>query len=114
MFETLEWTNFFNKLNFTPPSCPQLSITLLEKAYNKTKEQVLKIVSKVNYIQIVANGSVTIAKTRVENVSFLVNSMSFYWKSIEISAQKARVEFLVKNIKTSTYMSAAPKSKESR
>lgn len=78
MFETPEWTNFFNKVNFKPPRRTHLSTTLLENAYNKTKEQVLEVVSKADHIQIVADGSANIAKTRVENISFLVNGTSFY------------------------------------
>ena len=46
-----------------------------------------------------ADGSANIAKTRVENVSFLVNGRSFYWNSKAIGAETAGADWSIKNIK---------------
>lgn len=99
MFETPEWNNFFSRLKYTPPIRQQLSESLLDKTYLKVKEQVLETACNASYIQIVSDGSANIAKQRVENVSFIVDGLSYYWNSTEIGAQKAGADWSLANIK---------------
>jgi hypothetical protein len=89
MFETPEWKALFSRLHYTPPTRQKLADELLQSTYNKVKEQVLETACKADYIQIVSDGSANIVKTRVENVSFLVDGLSYYWKSTKIGAKKA-------------------------
>ena len=99
MFDTPEWKNFFSSLKYTPPSRQRLSESLLESTYLKVKNQVLETACNADYIQIVSEGSANISKQRVENVSFVVGGLSYYWNSTEIGAQKAGADWSLANIK---------------
>jgi hypothetical protein len=99
IFETPEWKAFFKKVHFKPPIRQQLSSDLLYSTYTNVKEQVLKVTTKANYIQIIADGSANISKVRIENTSFLVDGKSYYWKSTEIGAEKAGADWSIKNVK---------------
>jgi hypothetical protein len=65
----------------------------------KVKEQVLETAYNASYIQIVSDGSANIAKQCIENVSFLIDGLSYYWNSTEIGAQKAGGDWSLANIK---------------
>ena len=88
MFDTNEWRAFFKALNYEPPKRTHLSSTLLDRCYERVKAQVQAIADGASNIQIVTDGSTTIARTRVENVSFLVDNILYYWKSIGVGAVK--------------------------
>ena len=89
LFDTPEWTDFFNKLGFKVPERHKLAGDLLDAAYTKIKPQVQAVADAAHYIQIVSNGSSNIAKTRIENISFLVSSVLYYWRNTGIGATSA-------------------------
>jgi hypothetical protein len=62
---------------------------LLESCYNRIKPLVQAITDAAIHIQIVSDRSDNINKRKVENVSFLVNGISYYWTSTVIGAIKA-------------------------
>jgi hypothetical protein len=78
LFETPEWKAFFTKIGFKPPNRNQLAGPLLIQTYEKLKPQVLEIATAANHIQIVSDASNTINKKKIENVSFLVDNISYY------------------------------------
>jgi hypothetical protein len=80
-FETPEWKAFHTKLNFNAPSRKALAGHLLDKCYNRVKAKVQKVATASSHIQIVTDGSSNINKVRVENTSFLVDGISYYWNS---------------------------------
>jgi hypothetical protein len=98
LFTTPEWRAFHAKLGFKAPNREALSTTLLEKCYTKVKRQVQIIADAASHIQIVTDGSSNIGKVRVENTSFLVDSISYYWNSIPIRAVQAGADWTVDNI----------------
>lgn len=57
-----------------------------------------QVAASSNHIQIVSDGSSNIAKERVENVSFLVNGVSYYWKSTSIGATTAGANWTVDHV----------------
>jgi hypothetical protein len=56
------------------------------------------VADAASHIQIVADGSSNIGKIRVENTSFLVDGISYYWNSVGIGAIKAGASWIVKNV----------------
>ncbi len=98
MFTTPEWERFFKKLDYTPPNRKRLAGHLLTDCYTKIKQQVEAIADAVSHIQIVSDGSSNITKERVENISFLVGGISYYWKSTAIGAVQAGADWTVKNV----------------
>lgn len=86
LFDTPEWSDFFNKLGFKVPDRHKLSGPLLDAAYNKIKPQVQAVADAASYIQIVSDGSSNVTKTRIENISFLTGGISYYWRNTGIGA----------------------------
>jgi hypothetical protein len=86
MFDTPEWVEFFTRVGFQPPHRSTLAGSLLHATYSRIKPLVLQQADSTNYIQIVTDGSSNISKRRVENTSFLINNISFYWKSHALAA----------------------------
>jgi hypothetical protein len=97
-FETPEWKAFFGVLGYKPPAAKQLSGTLLDNCYKATKAEVLQVADSSNTLQICSDGSANIARTRVENTSFIVQGIHFYWKTIGIGSISAGAEWTVKNV----------------
>jgi len=88
-FETPEWRAFHLKVGFKAPNRKTLAGPLLSSYYDKIKAKVQLIADAASHIQIVTDGSLNIGKVRVENTSFLVDGISYYWNSIGIGAVKA-------------------------
>jgi len=88
-FETPEWRAFHLKVGFKAPNRKTLAGPLLSSYYDKIKAKVQLIADAASHIQIVTDGSSNIGKVRVENTSFLVDGISYYWNSIGIGAVKA-------------------------
>ena len=99
LFKTLEQKAFFIKISFKPPNQNQLASPLLLQTYEKLKPQVLEITTAANYIQIVSDALNTINKKKVENVSFLINNISYYQSSTALRTAKAGVIQTVTNVK---------------
>ena len=98
LFTTPEQKAFHANLGFKAPNRDSLSTTLLEKCYLKVKRQVQLVADAATHIQIVTDGSSNIGKVRVENTSFLVDGISYYWNSIAIRAVRAGADWTVKNV----------------
>ena len=99
LFDTPEWSTFFKRLNYTPPSRFQLAGPLLDSCYKRIKPEVQAIADAATHIQIVSDGSDNINKRKVENVSFLVDGISYYWASTAIGAIKAGAIQTAANVK---------------
>ena len=99
LFDTPEWTTFFKKLNYTPPTRHRLAGDLLKSCYARLKLRVQGIADAATHIQIVSDGSDNINKKKVENVSFLVDGISYYWASTAIGAIKAGAVWTAANVK---------------
>jgi hypothetical protein len=97
-FETPEWRAFYLKVGFKAPNRKALAEPLLSSCYNKIKAKVQLIADAVSHIQIITDSSSNISKVRVENISFLVDGILYYWNSIGISTIKAGVAWIVKNV----------------
>jgi hypothetical protein len=98
MFDTPEWHHLWQLLNFEPPNRKKLSTVLLDDLYNRCKTQVLDVARSTKTLQLVSDGSSTIFKERVENVSFMVNGFSFYWQSKPLGATTASADWTVDHI----------------
>ncbi|KAI1002523.1 hypothetical protein K3495_g5678 [Podosphaera aphanis] len=96
--DTPEWRRFFKILGFELPNRQKSSTTLLNDAYNSVKEKVQAVADSSKYIQIVSGGSFNISKHRVENISFLVNGISYYWRSTAIEATRAGAEWTTNHV----------------
>jgi hypothetical protein len=99
LFDTPEWKAFFNKVNFKLPNRNQLAGPLLKETYERIKPQVLEVAMAAEHIQIVSDASNTINKKKVENVSFLVDGISYYWSSTALGTAKAGAEWTLANVK---------------
>jgi hypothetical protein len=80
---------FFKKLYYKPPTRQRLAGDLLQSCYNQSKTAIQGIANAATYIQIMSDRSDNINKKKVENVSFLVEGVSYYWTSTAIGAIKA-------------------------
>ena len=98
MFDTDEQKEFFKALNYKTLKRTQLSSTLLNRCYTRVKAQVQSIADSASNIQIVTDGSTNIAKTCIENVSFLVDNILYYQKSIGVGAVKIGADWSVRNL----------------
>ena len=98
MFDTDEQKEFFKALNYKTLKRTQLSSTLLNRCYTRVKAQVQSITDSASNIQIVTDGSANIAKTRVENVSFLVDNILYYQKSIGVGVVKIGADQSIRNL----------------
>ncbi|KAI0993303.1 hypothetical protein K3495_g14881 [Podosphaera aphanis] len=96
--DTPEWKRFFKRLGFELPNRQKSSTTLLNNAYNSVKVKVQAVADSLKYIQIVSDGSSNIFKHRVENISFLVNGISYYWRSTAIGATRAGTEWTTNHV----------------
>ena len=66
--------------------------------YERKKQKVQTIANKSKYIQVVSDGSANIARVRVENTSFLVDGISYYWRLVGIGAIKAGASWSFENV----------------
>lgn len=98
LFDTPEWKAFHFKLGFKAPSRKALAGRLLTRCYEKIKAVVQTVADALAHIQIVTDGSSNIGKVRVENTSFLVDGISYYWSSVAIGAIKAGADWTVDNV----------------
>lgn len=91
-FESPEWKLFFKKIGFKPPTRNELiykNECWLDKIYDTTKLRVRQIADDATHIQLVCDGSSNITKDRVENISFLVDKISYYWQTTKVDGTGA-------------------------
>jgi hypothetical protein len=96
--DTPEWKQFFKRIKFEPPNRRELVSKYLPLHYERIKHTVSKLAANCKSIQIISDGSANIAKTRVENISFMLGDISFYWQSTAIGAIKAGADWTVKHV----------------
>ncbi|RKF76666.1 hypothetical protein GcC1_070018 [Golovinomyces cichoracearum] len=98
LFNTLEWSDFFKRVNFKSPTRQRPAGPLLEDIYKEIKTQVQEVVDNTSCLQIVTDGSANMAKVRIENTSFLIEGVSFYNASTAIGFQTASAQFTYNNV----------------
>lgn len=98
-FTTPEWTAFFAKLGYTPPSERRLRIALLDDCYTDMKNEVAKVFQASRHLGIVADESTNITNHRIQNVSVMCNQTSYHWSSENLEDEEATADASVATIK---------------
>ena len=99
MFESLEQKAFFKALGYTPPVRQTLASTVLDRYYDKVKDEVIRVLNSSSTLGLVVDESSNISGNRIENVSVICKGTAYHWRSSNIEDRDATADATIELIK---------------